>query len=119
MSHRPHAYALVKVPTHAGNPPNTYVPEITAEVRLYWTPTTNRELLLAALDNAVLRIKEQIDAQPHTYDRERLIVGVHIDSTGIPLADHIATMLAEEAAAAEAAPSTDEGWVRNRGGGAE
>ena len=108
MSHRPHAYALVKVPTHAGNPPNTYVPEITAEVRLYWTPTTDRELLLAALDNAVLRIKEKIDAQPESYDQAVLEVGVDIDSVGIP----IRRRLAEEAEAAEAAPSTDEGWVR-------
>jgi hypothetical protein len=110
VSHRPHAYASVKVPTHAGNPPNTFVPAITAEVRLYWTPTSTRDEIVTALEQAFDDVYRQINAQPETYGQPVLQVGVDIDSVGLP----IAKVLAEEAAAAEAAPSTDEGWVRAR-----
>lgn len=108
MSHRPHAYALVKAPTHRGNPPNTYAPAITAEVRVYWTPTSTRAEILAALDAAYAEALDKINAQPETYGHKQLTVGVHIDSLGIPLTQSVAEMLAEEAAAAEAAPSPDE-----------
>ena len=115
MSHRPHAYASVRLATHGGNPPNRYLPVITADLRVYWTPTTRRERIIAALDQAYKIALDQINAQPENYDRAVLEVGVDIDSVGIP----IRKRLAEEAEAAEAAPSTDEGWVRNRGGVAE
>ena len=126
MSHRPHAYASVKVPAHRGNPPNTYVPEITAEVRVYWTPTSTRDEIVAAAEQAFDDVYRQINAQPETYGQPKLVVGVDIVSVGLPLRvnpaplgevatrDEVSTMLAEEAAAAEAAPSTDEGWVRRR-----
>lgn len=36
MSQRPHIYTIVRTPAESAPSPNAQIPEITAEIRVYW-----------------------------------------------------------------------------------
>lgn len=52
MSSRPGIVVSVKRPADGGESPNGYVPQITAEVRVFWPPRATLGQVLVALDAA-------------------------------------------------------------------
>lgn len=53
MSQRPGKTFTVRQPTDGGKSPNAYVPEITAEIRVFAPPHTPRDEVATALSIAV------------------------------------------------------------------
>lgn len=62
MSARPNAYASVRRPCDGGESPNRYVPEITAEVRVFAPPRVSQEEVLDALAEAFLDARARVMA---------------------------------------------------------
>lgn len=52
MSSRPGVVVNVERPAEGGESPNRYVPWITAQVRVYWPPTSSYAEVVAALNEA-------------------------------------------------------------------
>lgn len=62
MTSRPGIVATVRQPADGGQSPNRYVPEITAELRVFWppraTPAEIRQAIDAAVDESYRKIGE-------------------------------------------------------------
>lgn len=72
MARRPGFGVTVRADADGGKSPNTYMPLITAEVRLFWPPKATREQVLDALEQAVEEAMEKFDT---TYE----------DGVGVPI----------------------------------
>jgi hypothetical protein len=62
MSRRPGAYAIVRLQADGGESPNSYAPEITAEIRIHWPPKATRDQIDAALAAAWSQATVNVDA---------------------------------------------------------
>lgn len=67
MSQRPSVYVSLRVPCDGGESPNRFLPEITAEIRLFFPPAAMQpnvtNVLLDAIDNAfrdLVRLRREL-----------------------------------------------------------
>lgn len=63
MARRPGFAVTVRADADGGVSPNTYMPLITAEVRLFWPPRATREQCLDALNDCVEEAMDKFDRE--------------------------------------------------------
>lgn len=69
MSRRESFYSIVRRPCDGGESPNNYVPEITAEVRVFAPPNVGSTEMLEALAKAFFEVVDQIVPGPDVSPR--------------------------------------------------
>lgn len=63
MSARPHAATVVRLPADGGVSPNAVVPQITVDLRVFWTHASDWEAVQGAMSDALLDVVRQMIAQ--------------------------------------------------------
>lgn len=71
MTDRPNVYAIHNRFSDGGQPPDQYVPLVTAEVRVYWPPNATDDEIHGTLADAVEDANQQIAVKRAEHRRRR------------------------------------------------